>query len=266
MRPERVTFANARGLHLVGHLWAGSGAGAVVMAHGFCSNKSSRGRFDRLGPALAEAGFDALAFDFAGCGESDDDTLVIAKQAEDVTAAVGFMAARGMAPIALHGHSLGARACLRAAPGIATMVLTGAGTGPVRYDWTRFFSPVQLADFEAKGETSMIVDDGWRHAVRIERRLIEDFEDVDQAALLRRVRCPVLLIHGGSEADEEERMLLALSRRGLPLLPRGSRLEVIDGAGHGLDERYDDVIRLAVDWYRARGVGPGKKTDICREI
>jgi pimeloyl-ACP methyl ester carboxylesterase len=254
MRPDRVTFANARGLTLVGHLWRGGGtnAGGVVMAHGFCANKSSRGRFDRLGPALAEAGFAALAFDFAGCGESDDDTLVIAKQADDVTAAVAFMAARGMAPIALHGHSLGARACLRAAPlGIATMVLTGAGTGPVRYDWTRFFSTEQLADFEAKGATSMIVEDGWRHAVRVERRLIEDFEAVDQAHLLGRVRCPVLLIHGGGTADEEERMLLAQSRRGLPLLPKGSRIEVIDGVGHGLDERYDDVIWLAVAWYRA---------------
>ena len=255
MRPDRVTFANARGLTLVGHLWPGRGTstGGVVMAHGFCANKSSRGRFDRLGPALAEAGIAALAFDFAGCGESDDDTLVIAKQAEDVAAAVAFMVERGTAPVALHGHSLGARACLQAAlPGVVTMVLTGAGTGPVRYDWARFFSTEQLADFEAKGETSMIVDDGWRHAVRVERRLIEDFEEVDQAQLLGRVRCPVLLIHGGSTMDEEERMLLAQSRRGLPLLPKGSRLEVIEGVGHGLDERYDDVIRLAVDWYRTR--------------
>ncbi|MBM3585756.1 MAG: alpha/beta fold hydrolase [Alphaproteobacteria bacterium] len=154
MRPDRVTFANARGLTLVGHLWRGGGtrAGGVVMAHGFCANKSSRGRFDRLGPALAEAGIAALAFDFAGCGESDDDTLVIAKQAEDVAAAVAFMAARGMTPIALHGHSHGARACLQAAlPGIVTMVLTGACTGPVRYDWTRFFSTEELADFASEG-------------------------------------------------------------------------------------------------------------------
>jgi len=98
----------------------------------------------------------------------------------------------------------------------------------------------------------MIVDDGWRPVVWVERRLIGDFEEVDQAELLGLVCCPVLLIHGSSTMDEEEHMLLVLSRRGLPLLPKGSRLEVIEGVGHGLDERYDDVIRFAVDWYRTR--------------
>ena len=44
--------------------------------------------------------------------------------------------------------------------------------------------------------------------------------------------------------------MLENSRRGLPYLPDGSRLEIIDGASHRLIEGFDKVIELVRKWYK----------------
>jgi hypothetical protein len=55
------------------------------------------------------------------------------------------------------------------------------------------------------------------------------------------------LIHGISEEDEEERLLLERSRQALQFLPENSRLEVIPGAGHSFAGCYDKVIHLSIE-------------------
>ena len=103
----RVTFRNSRGLQLVGDLVpagaspvpgdptpAGDRA-LVVMAHGFASDRHSRGRFPRIAAALAGAGLASLAFDFAGCGESDDDVLTLDHQIDDLHAAIAHARSLG---------------------------------------------------------------------------------------------------------------------------------------------------------------------------
>ncbi|HEY6953383.1 MAG TPA: hypothetical protein VI758_13325, partial [Bacteroidota bacterium] len=80
-------------------------------------------------------------------------------------------------------------------------------------------------------------------------QMLRDFEEIDQQTLLGNVLCPVLLIHGSDPTDEEEILLLDRSRRGIELLPAGSRLEVIDGANHTFIKHWDRVIALAVEWY-----------------
>lgn len=247
---QRVLFRNSRGLNLVGQLRSAGSDAVIVMAHGFMSDKSSRGRFDRLARRLNEAGFDSLAFDFGGCGESDDDSLTLAKEIDDLRAAVGFLRQRGYRGLALWGHSLGGRVCLEARiPDLATMVLTGAATGPMQYRWTEHFSPAQLQELAAKGRLAVPLEEGPRRAAIIEPQTLDDFASGDQAATLGRVRCPVLLVHG--DGDAEERALLALSRQALGRLPKGSRLEVIEGAEHGFLEpvdRFDRVIELGLGW------------------
>jgi pimeloyl-ACP methyl ester carboxylesterase len=71
----------------------------------------------------------ALASDFSGCGESDDDSLPVAKQVDDLRSAIAR--AQGFQRIGLFGNSLGTLICLRAySPEIATMILMGAVTIP----------------------------------------------------------------------------------------------------------------------------------------
>ena len=92
---ERVIFTNSKNLTLVGNLYPSDSDSIIIMCHGFTSNKYSKGRFERLAKAFNNSGFSALAFDFRGCGESDDDRLTVDKEVEDLKSAIEFAKSKG---------------------------------------------------------------------------------------------------------------------------------------------------------------------------
>ena len=228
-----------------------AGLPLVVMAHGFASDRRSRGRFPLIAAALAGAGYASLAFDFSGCGESDDDVLTVAGQVDDLQAAIAFAQSLGCGRLGLHGHSLGGRICLRAAPPQAvTIATTGAPTGPMRYDWHDYFTASQMDELSRTGKVTMPQSgDRLRSQVVVDSGLLNELVACDQAALFGGVRCPCLLIDG--DGDDEERQALAHARQGLPLLPSGSRVELIAGSPHDLQGHLDQAIALLLDWFAA---------------
>ncbi len=271
----RVTFRNARGLRLVADYVApapgraqdvdraptSGGAGAalsrpptetplVVLAHGFGSQRRARDRFPTMAQAFATAGYATLAFDFAGSGESDDDVLTVEHEVEDLLAAIAYARSLGHERLGLIGHSLGGRVCLQASPADVTTIATaGAPTGPVGYDWHDYFTAEQMDELARTGRVTIPQDgDHPRAAVVSDVSLLEELVGCDQEALFARVPCPVLLIDG--DGDEEELEYLALARRGLSLLPSGSRIEVVPGCPHNLVGHLDQVIALLLAWFR----------------
>lgn len=246
---ERITFPNSRTLTLVGNFHLSSPHSIIIMCHGFTSDKSSRGRFDRFAKHFHEMGYSVLAFDFSGCGESDDDRLTLARLVDDLQSAIAFVKSRGYTRIALYGHSLGSRVCLESCtPEITTMVLTGAGTGPVTYNWDEHFTADQMRELTATGCITEHRLTGPRKTIVIDKQMLRDFEDFSQEALLSAVKCPVLIIHGNN--DWEEKLLSAITRQGMKWLPPESRLEIIDGAEHNFLNHLSIVETLASDWYR----------------
>jgi pimeloyl-ACP methyl ester carboxylesterase len=265
-----VTFRNARGQRLVadyvapvageiasdgdarGRLRPAAGTPLVVLAHGFGSERRARDRFPTVARAFAAAGHATLAFDFAGCGESDDDVLTLEHQVEDLQAAIAYARSLGHERLGLVGHSLGGRVCLQASPAEVTTIATaGAPTGPVDYDWHDYFTAEQMDELARTGRVTMPQDgDRSRAAVVSDRSLLEELVGCDQEALFARVPYPVLLIDG--DGDDEELEYLALARRGLPLLPAGSRVEVVAGCPHNLVGHLDEVIALLLAWFRER--------------
>ena len=256
-----VTFTTPRGIRLSGTLEpagppgpsspvvAGPGS-AVLFAHGFLAERSSRGRADHLGAAYRAAGFGTLTFDFSGCGSSQDDVVSVAHEVEDLLAASLFLADAGYPTQVLHAHSLGALVSLRACPPhVRAMVLTGAVAGPIQHPWEHVLSAGQLAELAATGRTTVPDDDpGERDHHVISNQTLADFAEIDQEQVLTAVRCPVLLIHGGALHDGEEHPLVTLSRLGLPALPEGSALHEVPGAEHGLFDHLDTVGRRSLDW------------------
>jgi alpha-beta hydrolase superfamily lysophospholipase len=249
---EQVAFTSRHGLRLAGHLWRAGPAG-VVLAHGFCNDKSSNGRFDRLGAALQAAGMSALAFDFAGCGASDDALLDAGGMIADLAAAVSFLRSTGAAPVGLFGNSLGGSICLKAAlPDIAAIVTSGAALGAMPYEWSEHFSLDQLAELEETGVFDEAVESTWRRQVSIGAAMLEDFTDPARAVRPEALGCPVLLLYGDDPRDDEEQALLALARATLPRLPAGSAVETVPGGKHGLRETWDPAMARIVDWLCAR--------------
>ena len=257
----RVTFRNARGLRLVGDLCRPASRRLPATPRRPATGRSSSWR-TALPATAARAGgsrasprrsprpdYASLAFDFAGCGESDDDVLTLDHQIDDLHAAIAHARTLGYERLALHGHSLGGRVCLAAAPPqAATIATTGAPTGPMRYDWHDFFTPAQMDELDRTGRVAMPQDeDRARSTVVTSAALLQALVDCDPAALFESVRCPVLLIDG--DGDDEERQALAQARQGLALLPAGSRVALLPGSPHNLEGHLDEVIELLLDWF-----------------
>jgi pimeloyl-ACP methyl ester carboxylesterase len=64
----------------------------------------------------------------------------------------------------------------------------------------------------------------------------------EQSRLYKRQRCPVLLLHG----EDDGCMQAVLSERGAPLLPEGSEVAVIAGAGHFLQLEQPDAVNRRI--------------------
>ncbi|MFC7392939.1 alpha/beta hydrolase [Scopulibacillus cellulosilyticus] len=230
---ERVAFKNSRNKTLIGHLFSSESKAIIIMVHGFTSDKFSKGRFDILAKAFNESGFDALTFDFSGCGESDNDSLTADKGIDDLNSAISFVMSRGYQKIALYGHSLGSLICLKCYTSkIITMVLSGALTDAMKYNWHEYFSREQMRELKEKGCITIRRDDKLRRNILVDKQMLKAFEEINQKELLEQVACPVLMIHGNDKNDEEECLLLQRSIKGMQYLPEESKLEIIDGANH----------------------------------
>lgn len=242
---EKVTFKNSRNLTLVGNFYTSSPENIIIMCHGFISDKSSRGRFDRFANAFYQLGYSVLAFDFSGCGGSDDERLTATTRIDDLHAAITFVKSRGFSLISLYGHSLGSRVCLECyTDQIVTMVLTGALTGPMKYDWNKHLTIEETQELKEKGYITRYQK---QRNVIIDEQMLLDFELVDQKELLTNVKCPVLIMNG--DADEEERDLFRLSQQGMKWLPKDSKLELIQGATHSFTDHLSIIEKLATEWF-----------------
>ncbi|MFD1505857.1 alpha/beta hydrolase [Georgenia yuyongxinii] len=244
-----VTITTPRGIRLAGTFEPGPGTRGVLFAHGFLSDRHSSLRFDILASAYRTAGFATLQVDFSGCGASDDDVVTVAGEVEDLRSASAWLTEQGYPVQAVHAHSFGALVAMHAQPAdVVAMVLTGALTGPMNYPWDQIFSPAQLDEIEEHGVMRVPDDNAGtaREFSVISRETLADYSLIDQDEVLGRLRVPTLFVYGGAEEDAE---LTELTREGLPRVPATTRLEVVDGARHGVRDRIDAVVELALAWF-----------------
>ncbi len=244
---KKVEIINSKGLKLVGNFHSVQSNILIIMVHGFTNDKSSNGRFDNLAMTMSEIGYDSLAIDFSGSGESDDAALTAEIQAEDMQSVIDYAIENSYHNIALFGNSFGTLACLRNyREEVKTMVLVGALTDSMSYDWHAFFSEEQMKTLEIKG---CFYDDTERKH-KITKQTLLDFKEVNQDELIRDVKCPVLIIHGDNSDDKEELLLLFRSKNAIKKLPECSKLEIIKGGKHGMHEHWNSVIELTAEWFQ----------------
>lgn len=245
---ERVIFINSRNLTLVGNLFLSNSDSIIIMCHGFMSSKYSKGRFEKLAAEFNKSGYSALTFDFSGCGESDDDSLTVDKEVDDLSSAISFVKSRGYKKIALYGHSLGTLICLKAYTSeIITMVLSGALTGPMKYNWDEFFTIEQMKELKKNGYITQHSSHSYRDKIIVDKQMLMDFELINQHELIKNISCPILIIHGNN--DEEEKLLFERSKIAMTLLSSSSKLEVVSGANHSFLDHLDILINLANNWF-----------------
>ncbi len=247
---KKIVFKNSRGLNLVGNLYKSNikSDSIIILCHGFMSDKYSRGRFEKMSKALNENGYNAFIFDFSGCGESDDAILTIENEVDDLNAAIELIRNMGYKNIGLFGHSLGTLICLKSnISESATMVLTGALTDAMNYNWDEFFTAEQMIDLKEKGFIEEYLNNGIREKIIVDNRILNGFSEIVQSELLENVNGRILIIHG--DADEEERLLYKRSEKAMKYISSDSELRIIKGANHSFMEEYNEVINMTIDWF-----------------
>jgi dipeptidyl aminopeptidase/acylaminoacyl peptidase len=249
MQEERISFANSRGDKLSGvlHLPAGAAPrGAVILCHGMESDKNSE-KLVFLGETLASRGILALRFDFSYVGESTGkfEDITYSGEVDDLKAAYELVRNRNPGKIAILGSSMGGTVALLFAaqePEVAALVTVAAPVHPEQFP-QRTLNSKQIDEWRKRGLTLY-------HGRRLNVSLLHDLETIKVCEAVKRIRCPVLVIHG--DADEvvpvEEAHELHAG------LNSTKRLVILRGGDHRLSDpaAMQSALAEALDWLTER--------------
>ena len=195
MPTERIEFSGHDGTALAARLDLPEGphVATALFAHCFtCGKDIPAAR--RIAARLAGLGIAVLRFDFTGLGHSggEFENTSFTSNVDDLIAANGYLAGRGMVPSLIIGHSLGGAAVLRAAAQLDTIkavVTIGAPFDPGHV--THNFSEA-LSQIEAEGSAE--VDLGGRK-FRIGKGFVEDVSSVGLSASIANLKAALLVLH-----------------------------------------------------------------------
>lgn len=240
---EKVKFANEAGRELVGNYWSAESDAGVVMSHGFTGDKHEWGYFDEVAEALNKSGYNVLAFDFSGGGESNKSPITAEKEIEDLDAAIDYIQSRDVERVGLYGHSLGGYISLKNfRPEVEAMVLTSPVTNSIDLSknnllWTLFT--------KVAGRVPSV--NYWknkRQLMWIDSKIVGEMKAVDQSDLLSEIECPVLIIHG----SKDEVVSINESKNAVDKL-KSAELEIVEGLSHDYDNNLDEVIDATRSWF-----------------
>lgn len=246
---SQVRIQTPRGVQLAGTFTVpvDSTDAAVLFSHSFLMDRQSSAHFPKLAKMYRGLGYATLGFDYSGHGSSDDDRIIVEHRTEDLRAASGWLAEQGFTRQLIHAHSTGSLSALRARPtAVEAMFVTSAVLGPVSYDWEAIFSQEQLEQLDRTGFMTIPDDSpGPREAFTINSQTLVDLSLNKPEELLRDLTTPLQLVY---DRADEERGLVVTATEAFPLLPDGSRLEVVEDVSFNDPKNLDQLGELAKEW------------------
>ena len=245
MQHERISFTNACGDTLAGVLHHPAGndtAGAAILCHGMESDKNST-KLIFFSQQLAQRGILTLRFDFSYVGESSGkfEDITYSGEVEDLRAAYALMRNRHDVKIAIFGSSMGGTVALMfaaAEPQVAALVTLAAPLHPENFP-KRVLPPAGLERWRRRGYTRF-------NGQRLNVTMLEDLESIDVPGAARKIRCPVLILHG--DADEVVPVAEAHELHGC--LTSSKRLSILKDGDHRLSDPIimQRAMHEALDW------------------
>jgi uncharacterized OsmC-like protein/pimeloyl-ACP methyl ester carboxylesterase len=199
MTHSTFDFENATGRQLSGVLEQGDGPvrAWAVFAHCFTCDKTSLAA-TRVSRALADRGIGVLRFDFTGLGESEGDFgRGLSGDVQDVVCAARAMAAAGMVPQLLVGHSFGGAAVLAAAGSVDTVKAVAVIGAP--YDAEHVLTHIGPALDDLSHGRRVPVEIAGR-AFELGADFVEDLRSQNQTARIASLGRALLVLH--SPLDE----------------------------------------------------------------
>ncbi|MBK1615995.1 dipeptidyl aminopeptidase [Rubrivivax gelatinosus] len=240
-RVHEVHLPGPRGRRLFGwYVTPGDApAPAVLAMHGWGANATTMWP---LVPPLVAAGFAVLLLDARCHGASDGERFTsMPRFAEDIAAGLAWLARQpGVQAdrLALVGHSVGAAASLLHAArlgGVRGVVSLSAFAHPQEV-MRRFLAEKRLPFYPL----------GWYVLRHVQQVIGARFDEIAPLATVRRVRCPVLLVHGRDDLVAPFDDALRIQAAAAP----GTALLAVDG-DHDLREALAPQAGAVVDFLRA---------------
>ena len=248
---KKIFFQNSRGQKLAGVLHEAGSEKAVIMAHGFRSDKDEDGIFIRAADALCEDGFAVLRFDFAGSGESDGTftEMMLSKEVEDLESAILFMKNQGYRKIGLVGASFGGAVSILGHPnGIASMVLWNPVSKTSSFE--NYLSNKVNRDWKKEIEKGYLKLNGEKRdkSHSISKNMILEMEKINFQSESRKIKAPMLIIHG----ENDSYLPFSDSQELIKFLKEPKKLKIIKGAEHSFHDPISEkaVIKHTVDWFK----------------
>ena len=196
MPTERFTFPGHGGHALAARLDLPEGPhlATALFAHCFtCGKDIAAAR--RISARLAAMGIAVLRFDFTGLGHSEGEfaNTSFSTNVGDLASAADALAARGMAPSLLIGHSLGGAAVLRLAadlPQIRAVATIGAPFDPGHV--THNFGTA-IEDIRRDGQAEVTLAG---RPFTIGKAFLDDVAEAELAPAIKAMKAALLVLHG----------------------------------------------------------------------
>ncbi|MDO8626829.1 MAG: alpha/beta fold hydrolase [Candidatus Diapherotrites archaeon] len=224
----------------------------VVFVPGFTAPKNSWHAVNFF-PAILEKGFAFVGFDFSGLGESEGkfEETTVSKQIADLKAVVEFLKKDSRFDserIALIGSSLGGFDSLLFASQnkIKALVLLAPLSKFVQ-EINEFVIQGTIAEWKKKGHAYAFPLD-YGQKFKINYSFFEDGLSKDVYAIVPKISCPTLVIHGSGDAI----VPLAQSEKLFNSLACEKEFLVLDGANHLFTNNgfFPRVLEASVNWIK----------------
>lgn len=195
---ENFKFKNNRDIELAGRIYKNNEyqKAGVIFSHGLFSSKDGY-KITRMADSILNSGFSLMTFDFTFSGESSGsfEDISIMDEVDDLICAINFFKNSGLEKIHLMGSSMGAAVTILTASlgkfDIESLILIAA---PLSFE--KLIPEVRKDDIESlalKGFTSI-------SGVMVNNIFIREIFEIDMVDAVRKINCPVLIIHGKRDA------------------------------------------------------------------
>ncbi|MDE0654813.1 MAG: alpha/beta hydrolase [bacterium] len=251
---EPIEFSGGAGARLAGTLYRPSSdtevVGAALLAHCFTCSKDLF-TTTRIAKGLAGGGYQTLAFDLTGLGESGGrlaDTTV-ATNVSDLTQAAVALIRLGVGPCVLVGHSLGGAAAILAASRLHTVTAVVAVASPASATHVEhLFDAESRRRIRERGSGEVVIGS---RPVLIGRDFLDDLRRHDVAAAAAGLGRPLLVVQAGADDVVGREQTEALGVAG------SATRRTVAGADHLFSDRRhsDELVGVILEWLAEQRTG-----------
>ena len=215
----------------------------VILVHGFGTDKSEHGLFDKISRSLVKENFTCIRFDFSGCGESEGlfRKITLSQHKKDLKTIIDYVKNNILGSgekLGLFGFSYGAVIATVVAPEVNCNIYasTSLNAKPIISKlFGRGYKPNEISVRTRSGGGVMELD----------KEFWIDLEKYNFHRLVKRVKSPTLFIHGESDnfvkvADMEELFSLTKALKKKVVVPQ---------ADHNFSGKEKQLIDQVIKWF-----------------